>query len=183
MLDAITLTKLQRPRVGRRLVPRPQLLEQLDAAQSLTLIVAPAGAGKTTLLSTWLETCNLPHAWLSLDGYENDLGIFATYLISALQTLFPVFDNTLAAVSGATLPSPGTIARSLLNDLAAVEQDFVLVLDDYQAIRSQAIHDLMTEIVLHPPHTLRLVIAARHDPPFAPGRAAGTRRCRQIAQG
>jgi len=148
------------------LVPRPQLLEQLDAAQSLTLIVAPAGGGKTTLLSTWLETCHLPHAWLSLDENDNDLGIFATYLISALQTLFPVFDNTLAAVSGATLPSPGTIARSLLNDLAAVEQDFVLVLDDYQAIRSQAIHDLMTEIVLHPPRTLHLVIAARQDPPL-----------------
>ncbi len=124
-MDAIILTKLQRPRVGRRLMARPQLLEQLDAAQSLTLIVAPAGGGKTTLLSTWLETCHLPHAWLSLDENDNDLGLFATYLIRALQTLFPVVDNTLAAVSGATLPSPGTIARSLLNDLAAVEQDSV----------------------------------------------------------
>ena len=165
-MDVITLTKLQRPRVGRRLVARPQLLEQLDAAQSLTLVLAPAGGGKTTLLSTWLETCNLPNAWLSLDEHDNDLGLFATYLITALRTLFPVVDSTLAAVSGATLPSPGTIARTLLNDLAAVEQDFILVLDDYQVIRNQAIHDLITEILLHPPRTLRLVIAARQDPPL-----------------
>ena len=164
--SAITLTKLQRPRVGRRLIARPQLLEQLDAAQSLTLVLAPAGGGKTTLLSTWLETCNLPYAWLSLDERDNDLGLFTTYLITALRTLFPVVDNTLAAVSGATLPSPGTIARSLLNDLAAVEQDFVLVLDDYQVIRNQAIHDLMTDILLHPPRTLHLVIAGRRDPPL-----------------
>ena len=109
---AITLTKLQRPRVGRRLVARPRLQEQLDAAQSLTLVLAPAGGGKTTLLSTWLETCNLPHAWLSLDERDNDLGLFATYLIRALRTLFPVVDNTLAVVSRATLPSPGTIART-----------------------------------------------------------------------
>jgi LuxR family transcriptional regulator, maltose regulon positive regulatory protein len=163
---AITLTKLQRPRVGHHLVARPRLQEQLDAAQSLTLVLAPAGGGKTTLLSTWLETCNLPHAWLSLDEHDNDLGLFATYLIRALRTLFPVVDNTLAVVSRATLPSPGTIARTLLNDLAAVEQDFVLVLDDYQVIHNQAIHDLITDILLHPPRTLRLFIAARQDPPL-----------------
>ena len=160
------MTKLQRPRVGRRLVARPRLVEQLDAAQSLTLVLAPAGGGKTTLLSTWLETCNLPYAWLSLDERDNDLGLFATYLIRALRTLFPVVDNTLAAVGGAILPSPGTIARALLNDLAVVEQDFILVLDDYQVIHNQAIHDLITDILLHPPRTLRLVIAARQDPPL-----------------
>jgi len=77
-----------------------------------------------------------------------------------------VVDNTLAAVSGAILPSPSTIARMLLNDLAAVEQDFVLVLDDYQVIHNQAIHDLITDILLHPPRTLRLFIAARQDPPL-----------------
>ena len=165
-MDAITLTKLQRPRVGRRLIARPRLLEQLDSAQSLTLVLAPAGGGKTALLSTWLETCNLPHAWLSLDERDNDLGIFATGLIKALRTLFPVVDSALATVSGAILPSPATIARSLLNDLAPVEQNFVLVLDDYQVIHNQAIHDLITDILLHPPRTLHLIIAARQDPPL-----------------
>ncbi len=163
---AITLTKLQRPRVGRRLIARPQLLAQLDAAQSLALVVAPAGGGKTTLLSQWLEICNLPSAWLSLDENDNDLGLFATSLLQALRTIFPVVDNTLAAVSGATLPSPGTIARSLLNDLATVQQDFVLVMDDYQVIRNPSIHDLMTETLLYPPRGLRMVIAARQDPPW-----------------
>ena len=157
-MDAITLTKLQRPRVGTRLVARPRLLARLDAAQSLTLVLAPAGGGKTTLLSTWLETCNLPNAWLSLDEHDNDLGHFTTYLIRALKTLFPMGDNTLATVSGATLPSPATIARTLLNDLAIIEQDFVLVVDDYQNIRNQAIHDFMTDILLHPPVTMHLVL-------------------------
>jgi LuxR family maltose regulon positive regulatory protein len=163
---AVILTKLQRPRVGRRLVARARLLEQLDAAQSLTLVLAPAGGGKTTLLSAWLEKCDLPSAWVSLDERDDDLQLFATYLIRALRTLFPVVDNTLAALSAAILPSPGAIARSLLNDLAAVEQEFVLVLDDYHVIRNQAIHDLITDILLHPPRTLRLFIAARHDPPL-----------------
>ncbi len=59
-----------------------------------------------------------------------------------------------------------TIARALLNDLAVAEQDFILVLDDYQVIHNQAIHDLITDILLHPPRTLRLFIAARQDPPL-----------------
>ena len=183
---AVTLTKLQRPRVGHRLVARPRLQEQLDAAQSLTLLLAPAGGGKTTLLSNWVETCNLPYAWLCLDERDNDLGLFAIYLSMALRTLFPVVDNTLAAVSGATLPPPSAIARMLLNDLALVEQNFVLVLDDYQVIHNQAIHDLITELLLRPPRTLRMFIAARQDPPLPLAtlpHAATSRNCGRLICG
>ena len=174
---SLTLTKLQRPRVKRGLVARPQLLEQLNASQGLTLILAPAGYGKTTLLSMWLETCDMPNAWLSLDEHDDDLIVFATYLIEALHTMFPaVADDTLSAINGMTAPPPAAIARSLLNDLVDVEQDFILVLDDYHFIHNQAIHDLLTEVVRHLPRTLHLVIASRHDPalPLAGLRARGT---------
>jgi LuxR family maltose regulon positive regulatory protein len=167
LTQSLTLTKLHRPRVGRGLVARPQLLERLNASQSLALVLAPAGYGKTTLLSTWLETCGIPNAWLSLDEHDGDLIVFATYLIKALHTMFPAMaDDTLGAINGLTAPPPAVIARSLLNDLVDVEQDFILVLDDYHFIRNQAIHDLLTEVVRHPPRTLRLVIASRYDPPL-----------------
>ncbi len=164
---SLTLTKLQRPRIGRGLVARPQLLERLNASQSLALVLAPAGYGKTTLLSMWLETCDIPNAWLSLDEHDDDLIVFATYLTEALHTMFPaVADDTLNAMSGMTAPPPAVLARNLLNDLVDVEQDFILVLDDYHFIHNQAIHDLLTEVVRHPPRTLHLVIASRHDPPL-----------------
>ena len=164
---SLTLTKLQRPHVGRRLVARPQLLQQLDASQSLTLVLAPAGYGKTTLLSMWLDTCDMPNAWLSLDEHDDDLIVFANYLIEALHAMFPAAaEDTLNAINGLIAPPPAAIARSLLNDLAGVEQDFILVLDNYHAIHHQAIHDLLTEVVRHPPRTLHLVIASRNDPPL-----------------
>src|SRR5512136_2750906 len=98
---SLTLTKLHRPRVGRGLVPRPQLLERLNASQSLTLVLAPAGYGKTTLLSTWLETCDIPNAWLSLDEHDDDLAVFVGYLLSALNTILPVLTTTtLSSISG-----------------------------------------------------------------------------------
>jgi ATP/maltotriose-dependent transcriptional regulator MalT len=166
--SSFTLTKLQRPRVKRGLVARPQLLECLNASQRLTLVPAAAGYGTTKLSSMWLETCDLPNARLSLDEHDDDLIIFATYLVKALHTMFPaVADDTLSAVNGLTAPPPAAIARSLLNDLMDVEQDFILVLDGYHILRNQAIHDLLTEVVRHPPRTLHLVIASRHDPPLS----------------
>jgi LuxR family maltose regulon positive regulatory protein len=160
-------TKIQRPRVGRRLVLRPRLVEQLNPPNSLTFILAPAGYGKTTLLSTWLETCRMPTVWLSLDEHDNDLAVFVAGLTEALQSVLPAdLDNTLTALNGIALPPPEILARILLNDLALLQQDFILVLDDYHAILDRAIHDLMSELVNHLPQTVHLVIASRYDPPF-----------------
>src|SRR5512136_883861 len=109
MTDNITRslisTKLQRPRVGRELVQRPRLLEQLGAPAALTLVIAPAGYGKTTLLSAWLATCAVPSAWLSLDAQDSDLITFSTYLLAAVQTLFPAAGaETVDLLNGVTRP-------------------------------------------------------------------------------
>jgi LuxR family maltose regulon positive regulatory protein len=72
----------------------------------------------------------------------------------------------LTALHGITLPPAEVLARTLLNDLVLLQQDFILVLDDYHVILNRAIHDLMSELVSHPPHTMHLVIASRYDPPF-----------------
>jgi hypothetical protein len=87
-------------------------LERLNASESLTLVLAPAGYGKTTLLSMWLETCDVPNAWLSLDEHDNDLIVFANYLAEALHTLFPaVADDTFSAINGVTAPPPADHER------------------------------------------------------------------------
>ena len=111
MLDnitpSLTLTKLQRPRIGHGLVRRVRLLEQLNTPHSLTFVLAPAGYGKTTLLSAWLETCQVPNAWLSLDEHDNDVAVFVAGLAEALQAMLPAaVGNTLTALNGVTLPPP-----------------------------------------------------------------------------
>jgi LuxR family maltose regulon positive regulatory protein len=160
-------TKLQRPRVGRDLVQRPRLLEQLAAPAALTLVIAPAGYGKTTLLSAWLATCALPSAWLSLDAQDSDLITFSTYLVAAVQTLFPEAGaETVELLHGVTRPPLAAITRSLLNAVESIEQEFILVLDDYHVIHDNAVHELITELVRYSPHNLYLVVAARFDPPL-----------------
>src|SRR5512143_4047819 len=164
---SLIYTKLQRPRVGSRLVARPHLLRRLNAAHGLTLVLAPAGYGKTSLLSTWLETCPQPAAWLSLEERDNDVAVFVGYLLGALSAITPVLTPaTLSSVDGATLLPPDQIARRLLNDLSTITDEIILILDDYHAIQQQAIHDFMIELVRHLPRALHLVIASRHDPPL-----------------
>jgi LuxR family maltose regulon positive regulatory protein len=78
MATPLLTTKLYIPRARPELVPRPRLIERLNAElhRKLTLISAPAGFGKTTLLSEWVHcrdgvTPPLPVAWVPLDKGDN----------------------------------------------------------------------------------------------------------------
>ena len=174
-LPTLLRTKLHRPQVAADLVPRPRLLERLDQhrGRPLTLVSAGAGYGKTTLVSTWLEACERSSApgpptrtgWLSLDEDDNNLALFLSYFLAAVQTTFPnAGEATLALLRAATLPPTPVLARSLINELDQIEQPFILVLDDYHHIRELAVHDLLTELLRHPPRSLHLVLVSRKDP-------------------
>lgn len=58
------------------------------------------------------------------------------------------------------------LARYLINDLAEVEEPFILVLDDYHRIRKRAVHDLVTELVTHPSQMMSLALVTRRDLPL-----------------
>jgi LuxR family maltose regulon positive regulatory protein len=53
----------------------------------------------------------------------------------------------------------------LLNELAQLEIDLTLVLDDYHLITTAAIHEGLTFLVEHLPERVRVAIATRSDPP------------------
>lgn len=168
-VDQLTLlrTKLHRPRVTADLVARSRLEGKLNSSpdRSLILVCAPAGFGKSTLLSAWLETCDHPHAWVSLDENDNNLTVFLSYFVAAVQSIFPnTLAGTQAHLTGLNLPSVEALARSLINELDELERDFVLVLDDYHTIREQSIHDILSTLLQHPPRGMRLVVVTRRDP-------------------
>ena len=129
------------PRSGR--VPRPRLVERLNAGlnRKLTLISARAGFGKTTLLSEWIATVKSPHsaiqdriAWLSLDSGDNDLTRFLTYLIAALQTVEgDIGQGLLVALQSPGAVNVEAVLTTLLNEIAGLSNPLILVLDDYHA--------------------------------------------------
>ncbi|MFC0682784.1 protein kinase [Lysobacter korlensis] len=167
-------TKLYLPRPQRRAVPRPRLIERLNRGMdsALTLVSAPAGFGKSTLLASWLAagpaapTGEPSAAWLSLDAGDNDPALFWTYVIAALRTAAPAVGAvSLAMLETRSAPSQ-EVLTALLNDLAALERDVVLVLDDYHVLESRDVHDGMAFLLDHMPPRLHLVIASRADPPL-----------------
>jgi LuxR family maltose regulon positive regulatory protein len=156
------------------MVPRPRLIEQLNKGHStghgLTLIAAPAGFGKTTLVSEWIAECRRPTAWLSLDEGDSDPVRFLTYLIAAVQTIAPhIGAEVLSALQSLQPPPTDALLTALLNDLAALPDNFNLVLDDYHLIDSKpsaapTVNDALTFLVEHQPPRLHLVITTREDP-------------------
>ena len=169
MHSALLNTKLHRPPVDRNHVHRLRLLERLDQRRHrpLTLVSAPAGYGKSSLISCWLKACDIRSAWVSLDENDDDLRMFATYFVAAVQSLFPgACRNTQTLLNAVDLPPLRTLCTSLLNELDRIEQPFILVLDDYYLISESAVHNLISAILNHPPQSLHLVIIGRKDPPL-----------------
>jgi LuxR family maltose regulon positive regulatory protein len=162
------------------MVLRPRLVELLDkgltAGCKLTLLSAPAGFGKTTLVSEWLAGCRLPVAWLSLDEGDNDPVSFLVYFVSALQTIAANIGAGLLSVLQSPQPPPvESVLTALLNEIAALPHNFVLVLDDYHVIDSKPVDQLLAFLFEHLPPQMHLVIATREDPdlPLARLRARG----------
>jgi LuxR family maltose regulon positive regulatory protein len=177
-------TKFYVPRLRRGLVPRPRLSERLDrgAASKLMLVSAPAGFGKTTLLTEWLAAGPAAPAdqrlvaWLSLDRGDNDPASFWAYVIAALRTVASgVGESALALLHALQRPPIETVLTTLLNDLAAIAADIMLVLDDYHVIDAREVQDGMAFLLDHLPPRLHVVIASRADPalPLARLRARG----------
>ena len=130
-------------------------------------VCAPAGFGKTTLLTQWLQTTDRAHAWLSLDDHDNELPVFVQSLTASLQTAFPdAFAATAALLKTPRILQPDQIVPLLINDLADVPHDIILVLDDYHVIHNREIHTLLESLVEHLPPQLHLVLICRSDPPL-----------------
>jgi ATP/maltotriose-dependent transcriptional regulator MalT len=150
-------------------VVRPGLLARLDQGLSrqLTLLSAPPGFGKNALVSQWLEHCETPWARVSLEEDDNDLSRFLRSLALAVEAraagACPTVRDLLRAPSP---PDAGALAGALVRDLAGLSDNLILVLRDYQVIRSNEVHEVVRQLLRRRLEALHLVIIARYDPPL-----------------
>ena len=74
-----------------------------------------------------------------------------------------------------SLPPVSVLAASLLNELEGIEQEFILVLDDFHRIQDPSVLDLFAEVFRYPAEPMHLVLAGRRDPslPMSSLRARG----------
>jgi LuxR family transcriptional regulator, maltose regulon positive regulatory protein len=171
MNESLLTTKLIIPPARPQFVPRPRLVRRLREALgfSFVLVSAPAGFGKTTLLSEWArkDPKGIMPLWVSLDEGDNDPVRFWDYFIAALEKLQPGVGQRSRVLLHSPRPLPlESVLLTLINDAAAIDGVFAVILDDYQFIKTQPIHAGVAFLLEHLPPRMRMVIAARADPPL-----------------
>ena len=177
-------TKIAHPLLRVAVVSRPRLSAYLrrHATCKLLLVTGPAGSGKTTVVSEWLCAFSGQVAWVTLDEGDNDLARFWTYVLAALQQACP----GLAAHVAMLLPALRDETREsflipLINALATLSDEVMLVLDDYHLLTNQVVHESVAFLLEHAPEQLRLVIVSRTLPPFSLTRLRARRQLAELS--
>ncbi len=165
----IPSTKLRPPELPSDFIPRPRVHQRLTAGWGcpLMLVCAPAGFGKTIALAGWLQDARRPWVWVSLDEHDSDLVSFTRVLVAALGTVVPRAGHQALALAAQTEhPSLSQLSALLADDLAGIDHELVIVLDDFHLIRDEAIHALVALLARRLPPSIQLVLASRAAPPL-----------------
>jgi len=151
--------------VGRGVVCRPALFDQLSGAGRVTVLSASAGSGKTFLLRSWIAEAGLAEraAWVSVHGEEHDPQRFLVSVADALRDTV-IGSKLVRPLTAAPDLDGWAIVESLLHDLHSLPDRVWLVIDDLHELRSApALHQLEL-LVMRAPTDLRFVFASRRDP-------------------
>lgn len=185
--DDLLVTKLEIPLIGPRIVSRRRLTDLLKSGmeQQLTLITAPAGYGKTTLLAEWLSGHMLPDwrvIWVTVDAFDNEPFRLWSYIAAAVKKVYPrlQFDPQQLLRDQLKKKSRFTALTPLLNAVTKIPYQLALVLDDYQWITSDSIHEEIRYLLDHQPKNVHLLISSRVTPPFPLSRLRAQRQLVEV---
>jgi LuxR family transcriptional regulator, maltose regulon positive regulatory protein len=154
------------------LVARPRLLALLSElpTKRLGIIKAPAGFGKTSLAAAWaelLEQRGHSVAWLTVDSDDDEATRFLFYVSQALQhACHGAGTRAVELILENNLIDPATILSTLINDLAEVDDEVYLFLEDYHWLSDSRIHQSVAYFLKHAPSHCHVVMTTRTEPPL-----------------
>ncbi|TVR02341.1 MAG: hypothetical protein EA403_09020 [Spirochaetaceae bacterium] len=194
MNDDILRIKISVPPLVTGVVTRRHLRDTLEQdlrqgntfLRRMTLVSAPAGYGKTTQIRAWLSGREGSAAWYSLDAEDDEPGRFWTHLIAALQHPAPQAGIASAEAIRSNEPDSarsagaGALLVPLLNDLFALKEPLLLVLDDYHHVEHAGIHKDMEFFIENLPGSVHVIVATRSDPPWPLSRWRAKNSIREI---
>jgi LuxR family transcriptional regulator, maltose regulon positive regulatory protein len=130
----------------------------------VTVLSAPPGSGKTVLLRSWISAAGLAEraAWVPVGRDEGDPQRLWLAVLDALRQTAPG-----SALVRPLTPAPDldgwTIIERLLTDLAPLQDQLWLVIDDLHELDSDQARRQLELLVMRAPAELRFVLATRHD--------------------
>ncbi len=165
MLHTVLPSKLSAPFLAPFQLERARLGAHMERGGRVRLVAvrAPAGFGKTTAMRQYAarrEAAGDTTSWLNLDSSDNDLSRFVAHFEAAIAVAAPRPDDACG--------EPGVL--ELMGRIAASTQQFTLFLDDFEAIQSSTVLDLLRQVLDMMPPAWQVVIGSRIAPSLGLGR-------------
>ena len=162
----ILASKITVPGVPGWAVPRPRITKLIAEGTRwcpLTVVTGPPGAGKTMALALWAAAEPGPVAWVSLDDYDNQPGVFWAYVVAALRRSGAAVPRALPAAARGRAVDHVFLLR-LASALAAQDPPVTLVVDDLHVLTEPAVLGELDFVLRNVGPGLRLVVSSRMDP-------------------
>jgi LuxR family maltose regulon positive regulatory protein len=152
------------PGIRDGVVSRPGLFERLARARRVVQVSAPPGSGKTILLRSWIAVTGLAGraAWVSVPGEVRDPQRLWIPVVGALRDTAPGAPLVRGLTAAPDLDGWTAVER-LLDDLAALEEQVWLVIDDLHELGSAEALRQLELLIMRAPAALRFVLVTRHD--------------------
>jgi LuxR family transcriptional regulator, maltose regulon positive regulatory protein len=168
---AVSATKFIPPRPPHRYLSRGRLIEGIESSiavgRGFVLVSAPAGSGKSTLVNGWLEATERRSGWLQVDDGDDDPIRFWSGVASSLQTQVTGIGEAVGSAMGDGLDA---VVAAVVNTLSSLDEEIVLVIDDYHLVSNDDVHDSVERLLARRPTNCIVVVSTRVDPPFRLGR-------------
>src|SRR6516225_2934055 len=144
-------------------VARPRLFGRLGARARVAVVSAPPGSGKTVLLRSWISQSGVAGsvAWVPAGRGERDPQRFWLSALAALRQT-AAGSALVRELTAAPDLDGWVITERLLADLAPLDDQLWLVVDDAHELSPEALAQLEL-LILRAPPGLRFVLATRHD--------------------
>ena len=162
----ILASKITAPCVPDWAVQRPRITKLIaEGARScpLTVVTGPPGAGKTMALALWAAAEPGAVAWVALDDWDNQPGVFWSYVVAALRRSGVAVPGALSAAPRGRAADHAFLLR-LASALAAQHPAVTLVVDDLHLLTGPPVLNELDFMLRHAGPGLRMVVSSRADP-------------------
>jgi ATP/maltotriose-dependent transcriptional regulator MalT len=145
-----TITAAASPALDH-IIERPRLIALLEegGGARVSVLAAPAGYGKTTLARQWSQRQLGPVAWYRTTRASGDVALLAVQLDGLLASIAPELPRDAGRVASiaSVNPSPQPLGRAILRTFEPLDQDVLLVVDEWEAAGTNEAEELLSMLV------------------------------------
>ena len=145
-----TITATASPALDH-IIERPRLIARLEegGGARVSVLAAPAGYGKTTLARQWSQRQAGPVAWYRTTRASGDVALLAVQLDDLLASIAPELprEPTKVASIASVNPSPQPLGRAILRTFETLDQEVLVVVDEWEAAGTDEAEELLSMLV------------------------------------